>query len=85
MCNCSDSLCRGSLGFHRGEDPPLYDMYAKKLLIKGWAGIYTPSEETFRQRGKPPTAAQKASGARLVARRAQRLKGETTVPDETKA
>ena len=38
-CDCTDSLCRGSLGFHRGQDPPLYDLYARKLLIRGWAGI----------------------------------------------
>jgi hypothetical protein len=63
---CTDSLCRGSLGFHRGQDPPLYDLYAKKLLIKGWAGIYTDEEEGFRKDLKPPSEAMKEKGRSLA-------------------
>jgi len=63
---CTDSLCRGSLGFHRGQDPLLYDLYAKKLLIKGWAGIYTDEEEGFRKDLKPPSEAMKEKGRSLA-------------------
>ena len=66
VCNCIDSLCRGSLGFHRGQDPPLYELYARKLLIRGWAGIYTDEEKRFRKDLKPPSEAMKEKGRSLA-------------------
>ena len=63
---CTDNLCRGSLGFHRGQDSPLYDMYARKLLIRGWAGIYTNEEKRFRKDLKPPSEAMKEKGRSLA-------------------
>ena len=65
-CDCVDSLCKGSLGFHRGQDPLLYDMYARKLLIRGWAGIYTDEEKRFRKDLKPPSEAMKEKGRSLA-------------------
>ena len=65
-CTCADSLCRGSLGFHRVQDPSLYDLYARKLLIRGWAGIYTDEEERFRKNLKPPSEAMKEKGRSLA-------------------
>ena len=35
LSNCGDSLCKGSLGFHRGQYSPPYDLYARKLLVRG--------------------------------------------------
>ena len=66
VCDCIDSLCRGCLGFHRGQDPLLYDMYARKLLIRGWAGIYTDEEKRFRKDLKPPSEAMKEKGRSLA-------------------
>ena len=63
---CTDSLCRGSLGFHRGQDPLLYDLYVRKLLIRGWAGIYTDDGEGFRRDRKPPSEAVKEKGRSLA-------------------
>ena len=66
MCTCIDSLCRGSLGFHRVQAPPLYALYARKLLIRGWAGIHTDEEEGFRKNLKPPSEAMKEKGRGLA-------------------
>ena len=66
VCNCIDSLCRGSLGFHRGQDSPLYALYARKLLVRGWAGIYTDEEEGFRKSLKPPSEAMREKGRSLA-------------------
>ena len=65
-CARTDSLCKGSLGFHRWQDPPLYDLYARKLLIRGWAGIYTDEEKRFRKDLKPPSEAMKEKGRSLA-------------------
>jgi hypothetical protein len=65
---CTDNICWGSLGFHRGQDPLLYDLYARKLLIRGWAGRYTDEEEEFRKDLKPPSEAMKEKGRRLASR-----------------
>ena len=68
VCECGDILCQGSVGFHRGQDSALYDLYSRKLLIRGWAGIYTPEEEVYRQEAKPPSEAMKERGRVLSAR-----------------
>jgi len=65
MCKCSDVQCQGSLGFHRGQDPALYDLYARKLPKAGWSGLKTPEELAFKQTKRPPTEKQKAAGQRL--------------------
>ena len=44
----------------------LYDLCAKKLLIRGWAGIYTDEEEGFRKNLKPPSEAMKEGGRNLA-------------------
>ena len=67
-CTCGDNLCQGYLGFHRIQDPSLYDLYAKKLLIRGWAGSYTQEEEEYRRKAKPPSEAMKERGRVLSAR-----------------
>jgi hypothetical protein len=66
VCDCIDSLCRGSLGFHRGQDPLLYSLYARKLLVRGWAGIYTDEEDKFRKNLKPPSEAMREKGRGLA-------------------
>ncbi len=33
----------------RCSDPELARMYARKLLIRGWAGALTPAEREYRQ------------------------------------
>jgi hypothetical protein len=42
------------LGWDRKDDPSLYDMYAKKLLIRGWAGSMSPAEKAYLRRKNPP-------------------------------
>lgn len=40
----------------------LFDHYAKKLLIKGWAGVYSPAEKAYvRAHRKPRSEAQQAA------------------------
>jgi len=68
-CDCGDSLCKGSLGFHRGQDPNLYDLYARKLLKRGWAGVHTAEEISFTRIAKPPSEARIENGKRLAALR----------------
>ena len=48
------------------QDPLLYDLYARKLLARGWAGIYTDEEEGFRKNLKPPSEAMKEKGRGLA-------------------
>ena len=72
-CTCGDILCQGDLGFHRGQDASLYDLYAKKLLIRGWAGSYTQEEEEYRRKANPPSEAMKERGKVLSARRESQL------------
>ena len=43
-----------------------YDLCARKLLIRGWAGIYTDEEERFRKDLKPPSEAMKEKGRSLA-------------------
>jgi len=35
------------LGWDRNLDPVLYDLYAKKLPWKGWAGNKSPAERAY--------------------------------------
>ncbi len=49
-----------------GQDPPLYALYARKLIIRGWAGIYTDEEDKFRRNLKPPSEAMKEKGRSLA-------------------
>ena len=37
------------IGFHRDEDPELYDLYARKLPIRGWPGQMTAAEKAYRK------------------------------------
>jgi hypothetical protein len=39
---------------------------ARKLLIRGWAGIYTDEEERFRKDLKPSSEAMKERGRNLA-------------------
>ena len=68
VCSCTDSLCKGILGFHGGHYPALYDMYARKLLQHGWAGNESPEETAFRQRMKPASDAMKERMKRMRAK-----------------
>ena len=65
-CDCVDTLCKGSWVLHLGQDAPLYDLCARKLLIRGWAGIYTDDGEGFRRDRKPPSEAVQEKGRSLA-------------------
>lgn len=65
ICDCGDSLCQGSLGFHRGQDPDLYDLYARKLLRRGWAGNMTEAEKAFIHGNKVRSPKQKTADERF--------------------
>ena len=59
--DCIDSSCKGSLGFHRGQDSALYDMYARKLLQRGWAGNMDAAEHAYLKRKKVRSPKQEAA------------------------
>ena len=67
-CDCGDSLCKGSLGFHGGQDPALYDMYARKLLQRGWAGNMDAAEHAYLKRKKVRSPKQEAADERFMER-----------------
>ena len=58
VCTCIDSLCGGSLGFHRGQDSSVYALYTRKLLIRGWAGCESPEETVEVPLGSPEILTQ---------------------------
>ena len=68
VCACTDSLCKGSLSFHRGQDSSLYDLYARKFLQRGWAGNMDAAEHAYLKRKKVRSPKQEAADERFMER-----------------
>ena len=78
-CDCSDTLRQGSLGFHRAQAPSLYDVYAKNLLQRGWAGNVNAAEQAYVKRTKIRSPKQKVADERFRERTLAR-RGVQTCP-----
>lgn len=73
MCDCGDSLCQGSLGFHRGRDPGLYDFYSRNLPRRGWGGsLLTDDERGFLASQRSPVQRERMASRMAKLRSARR-------------
>ena len=62
-------LCAACYNLQAGCCPALFPLYARKLLIRGWAGLMTPAEKAYRM--------AHSIVAQHAALQAQRLSGYT--------
>ena len=67
LCAIASTAYGGEAWASIGDKTPLlYDLCAKKPLVRGWVGIYTDEEEGFRKDLKPPREAMKERGRNLA-------------------
>jgi hypothetical protein len=50
------------MGWDRDLDPMLYDLYAKKLPMRGWAGAKSPEEKAYIKRIKEKRSRNRKQG-----------------------
>jgi hypothetical protein len=56
--------------------PDLFPLYAKKLLIRGWAGVMTPAERAYR---RAHADAYQAAASRMAGVRSQLRRNTASV------